>query len=125
MSRLEFAYDTAYDPPAPVVEIWVEGVAGARERCRALVDPSATVSCVPSRILDVIRAPDTGEVKVTTFLGDTGCLRKRKVTVLLGTKQAKLEVLPLARDVALLGRDFLNGCVVVLDGRAQKVCVED
>jgi hypothetical protein len=125
MSGIEFPYDQTQRPPAPVVEITITGQGVGRATCRAVVDSGLSVSCIPTHILDSLRAPDSVEVQIRTFLGDKKGIRKREVTVGLGSKQAKLEVLPLDGDVALLGRDFLNDCVVVLDGRAQKVSVSD
>jgi hypothetical protein len=125
MSRLEFPYDAAYKPPAPVVEIVVVGQGGARAHCKALVDPSASVSCIPRDVLDSIQAPRTVEVMIRTFLGETKVLPRRDVTIRLGSKEARLYVLPHEGQVALLGRDFLNDCVVVLDGKAQTVCVDN
>ncbi|MBM4031931.1 MAG: retroviral-like aspartic protease [Planctomycetes bacterium] len=125
MSRQEFPYDATYDPPAPVVEIEVKGQGDAR-RCKALVDPSASVSCIPETLLEAIQAPEGPEIRISSLLGETKSIRRRLVIVRLGGKQVLLYILPLSgKNIALLGRDFLNDCVVVLDGKAQKVSVED
>ncbi|MBM4039272.1 MAG: hypothetical protein FJ290_12230 [Planctomycetes bacterium] len=126
MSRLEFPYDPRYRPPAPVVEILVRGLDGGEARCKALVDSSAGLSCVPRSVLDSVGSnPHDTLLQVAPLFGEPRAFMVHYVEIRLGSKQMALKVLAYDRDVALLGRDFLNECTVVLDGRAQKVSVED
>lgn len=126
MSRLEFPYDPRYRPPAPVVEILVRGPNGGQARCKALVDSSAGLSCVPRSVLDSVGSrPHDTLLQVAPLFGDPRPFMVHYVEIRLGSKQMALKVLAYDRDVALLGRDFLNECMVVLDGRAQKVSIEN
>ena len=126
MSRLDFPYDPEYSPPAPVVDIIVRGQDQLVGRCQAVVDTSSGVTCIPVAILDSVRAPDADEVIIRALFGHRKAIRRRKVTVGLRGSEVELELNTVPHDssVALLGLDFLNRCVVVLDGRAQRVTID-
>jgi predicted aspartyl protease len=123
VSETRWRYDESYEPAAPVVEIDVQGQGPSLHRCRALVDPGLSISGVPRTVLEALQVSPASPVSIVTILGNTDVVQRYRVTVALGEIRKTLQVLPLDRDVALLGRDFLNDCVVVLDGKAQTVVV--
>jgi hypothetical protein len=53
MSSITFAYDTTYDPSAPVIEVEIDGYLPAlgQRKLRALVDSSADATMIPVQVL--------------------------------------------------------------------------
>lgn len=56
MNALTFDYDTSYAPPAPVIEIEIDGYNRlfGKAALRAMVDSGADASLIPLEFLDAV-----------------------------------------------------------------------
>lgn len=126
---MKYHYSSAYQPPAPVVEI---AIASPAEGLRvgllpAFVDSGADGTIVPSRYLDEINAPVTVEMSIRSQWGE-----RRRVLLYLVDVQIGDITLPGAQvvgdqmaDEVILGRDVLNKLRVLLDGPARTIEIRE
>ncbi len=120
MTRIAFDYDTTYAPPAPVVEIEVNGyhpTLGTRT-LHAMLDTGADASMLPVDVLNSIgamykesawmRGPTEGRQQVDLYL----------VSIQIGSDILRgLHVIAAPNSAeAIVGRDALNQLVVTLNG---------
>lgn len=129
MKVITFAYDLAYAPPAPIIEIEVDGYQESlgKRRLWAMVDSGADATMIPLRILEAIGATyketlwmhgvARGRVEVDLYL----------VAIRIGSNLIRgLHVVAASvSDEAVIGRDALNQLVVTLDGPAEMTEVSD
>lgn len=131
MTRPSRTHNGPVDTSVPVVEITVGGQAAQSVRCKALLDPGVTISCVPARILEQVQAPRAAapSVRVRTILGEQHDLQLFSVTLILAGERRRLErplhVLPVQQEHAILGLDFLDGCILQFDGQERTFYVDE
>jgi hypothetical protein len=119
----QYPYEDVRGSCAPVVVVEVEGEAATPGRCRAVVDSGISISGIPRKILDDVKASPAPGVSIVTVLGNRQVMPRYCVTVALGDINRRLQVLPLDQDVALLGRDFLEDCIVLLEGKEKVLSI--
>ncbi|MBE3597604.1 MAG: retroviral-like aspartic protease family protein [Limnochordaceae bacterium] len=115
--RSRYPYDTSCEPPAPVVPVRIS-VPGSRDRgvaLAALIDSGADVTVIPTAVAGAMGLPPIGALKVS---GVAGIVRRAIVyaaEVEINGLRRTVEVVGLGQE-ALLGRNFINQCVLTLDG---------
>jgi predicted aspartyl protease len=124
-----FPYLDTYDPPMPVLEIRL-GYPGEQlilGPLTAIVDTGADGTLMPQSLLDEIGAPIVDEVRVRGQWGEWHSLPMFTVDVGIGT--FNLPVVEVVGDdkgeEIILGRNFLNGLRLLLDGLASQVEILD
>jgi hypothetical protein len=115
----EYPYENIAGSFAPTLTIEVRGQAVAPQVCKAMVDSGISLSGIPQRILEDVKALPVAGVSIVSVLGERKDMPLYTVDIAVGDIQRSLQVLPLDRNVALLGRDFLANCAVQLDGRGK------
>lgn len=116
MNQLDFAYDKAYEPPAPVIQVVVRTPYAASSPLPAFIDSGADSTIVPLSVLQQIGARyiDKRNLIGITGLGQTVGLYPILIQIgeeiIYGIEAAD------HGDEIVLGRDVLNQITVILDG---------
>jgi len=116
---MENKYSTNFDPPAPIVELFISApLSNAATSSIALVDSGADMTVIPDRIISQLklRRVDSmpafgfgkGVVEATVY---AATLRVEGIL-----KPRIYRVLSWNQDYVLLGRDLLNQLIAVLNG---------
>lgn len=117
--RLDLAYDSRFDPPAPVVPTAVEGPSGTRVLVPMLLDTGADCSLLPEAVTRRLHLP---EVDRTTIAGVAGGRRRAAVCaawLIVGSARVLSRVVAFEEE-AILGRDVLEQIVTRLHGPQQR-----
>jgi hypothetical protein len=116
-------YDRNFDPPAIVLSVTVTGVVRRRPRSDipALMDTGADITAVPEALVDRLRLYPIGRLN----LEDANAFKTPVYTYdvflsLPGEPAKKLEVILTPYPFVILGRDWLQGYYVFLDGPGQQ-----
>ena len=123
MSVVTFAYDTIYDPAAPIIEIEIDGydIHLGQRQLRAMVDSGADATMIPIQILDAVGAiyQDTRWMRGVT--GTRIEIDRYLVAIRIGLNLLHgLSVIAAPQNSeAVIGRDVLNQLVIKLDGPAE------
>jgi predicted aspartyl protease len=128
MNVLTFDYDTSYAPPAPVIEIEIDGYNRlfGKAALRAMVDSGADASLIPLEVLDAVGATYKETAWMRSVAGD----RSRVDLYLVGVEIRPhlirgLHVVAAPNNTeAIIGRDVLNQLVLTLDGPGEVVTIE-
>ena len=116
------AYSSAYQPPAPVVEIRVEAPGRARRGrpLTALIDSGADATLIPIDVLDEVGARHVGDATLRGWAGDRYPADIYLVNLIIGA-----HTIPAVRVAAVpegaepvLGRNALNHPIITLNGPA-------
>jgi predicted aspartyl protease len=111
-----FAYDTSFDPPAPVVPVRLSGPTGDDAVLLAmLVDTGADCTLVPALLVRRLGLPQIDVIGVTGVGGARRRATVHAAAVELGGLRVLARIVAFAEE-AILGRDVLNQAVVTLDG---------
>ncbi len=113
-------YNTMYDPPAPICDITLETVEGARVTLAALIDTGADATLIPIPHLLGIGARRVFEMGLRSQWGERRIVYLYLVDVYIsGVTLPGVYVVGDDRgDEVILGRDVLNRLRVTLDGPA-------
>lgn len=122
MSTYSYLYSTAYDPPAPVLDIKVRSTGQKKDvaSLTALVDSGADATMIP---IDVLKKIGARYVRTLQMRGITG-LASRVDTYLVIVQIGPHTIYGIraiampANSESIIGRDVLNQLVVTLDGLA-------
>jgi predicted aspartyl protease len=114
-----FAYDRAFDPPAPFVDVRVsrpvEPAAG--QPVRAKLDTGADLSCIPTTLANQLGLLPARRVLVEGYDGEQTSVVTYTITLEVADARFRyLEVIAIPEEYALLGRDVLNSFYVDLRG---------
>lgn len=113
-------YSTAYEPPAPVLEVQVSNPhRGQSVRCSAKLDTGADISAIPERLVEELALVPLGEMPIMGWDGSPSM--SYFYLVAIGLEEQGFEdrclVISASRDEMLLGRDILNQLTVILEGK--------
>ncbi len=119
-----FDYDTARDPPAPILPLLV-GRPGLPPTISlvALVDTGADATVIPQSVARRLRLPAIGSILVRGVGGMTRQVPLYSAVIELAGTRDQVEVLALGEE-ALVGRDLLNRWTVTLHGPQQQLEVD-
>lgn len=112
----QFAYDKAYDPPAPVVPLRVADPHGEDAvLVRGLIDTGAECTLIPASVANGLRLPLVDRLEIVGVGGGGG-----RAPVYAGRLEfagvTMLARLVAYEDQVILGRDLLTRLVILLDG---------
>lgn len=117
------AYDRTFDPPAIVLAVTVTGAVRRRPRIDspAFIDTGADITAVPETLVDKLRLYPIGRLN----LEDANAVKTPVYTYdvflnLPGESAQKLEVVLTPYPFVILGRDWLQGYYLLLDGPGQQ-----
>jgi len=116
-----YPYDESYEPPAAVLPLRASAPGRLDEGTLipALVDTGADMTVLPEAMIRQLRLPPVGQVEAHGFRGALQSLIVYAAELQVEGTTVLCEVL--AGNEALLGRDILGRCVLVLDGPRKKV----
>jgi predicted aspartyl protease len=123
---VDYQYDRAFQPPAPVVQVQI-GVPGAESPVDliALLDSGSDISVLPAGVVERLYLRRADIVQVQGFNGEVEEtpvhvveFRLRGVSTWVG------QAISWTEPYAILGRDALNRWRVLLDGPRQQVTIE-
>lgn len=128
MTVTSFDYDSTYAPPAPIVEIEIDGYHAslAIRGLWAMVDSGADATMIPLEFLKAVGAT----YKETLWMRSVSGVRVEVDLYLVAIRIGAILLRGLhvvaapAGSEALIGRDVLNQVVVTLDGPAAIVSVQ-
>jgi hypothetical protein len=114
-----FAYDRAFDPPAPFVDVRVsrpvEPAPG--QPLRAKLDTGADLSCIPTTLASRLGLLPARWVLVEGYDGEQTSVVTYTINLEVADARFRyLEVIAIPEEYALLGRDVLNSFYVDLRG---------
>jgi predicted aspartyl protease len=117
---IRLRYDDTFDPPAPVVPVWV-GLSGLEDRVQlpGLVDTGADVSVLPEDFAER-HLPIAGVLGVRGVTGDVRDAALYRALIALAGVERTLILPALGREM-IVGRDLLASLVVTLDGPARQI----
>ncbi len=128
MKPLAFDYDPAYVPPAPVIEIEIDGYHEAlgKRSLWAMIDSGADATVIPLRLLKAIGAAYKETMWMRGVSGGRRDFDLYLVAIQIGTFRIRgLHVVAApAGNEAIIGRDVLNQIVVTLDGPAAVTTIQ-
>lgn len=113
------AYDTAYDPPAPVAEVIVTNVVNRRRRrsLPALLDTGSDITAIPYDLMDGLQLYPIGRLRLENVEATTKMVLTYPVQLTIGELAIpRLEVILTGLDFVVVGRDVLNRLYLRLNG---------
>lgn len=116
-------YDKSFDPPAIALPVTVAGIVHRRPRIEvaALIDTGADVTAVPKMLVERLKLYPFGRLQ----LEDANAVKTPVFTyeaslALVEESATKIEVVLTPYPFVILGRDWLQGYYVLLDGPGQQ-----
>lgn len=123
MTQITFDYDPAFEPPAPVVQIEVDGYHSSlsSRSLWAIVDSGADATMVPHYVLKAIGAAYKETMWMQGVTGGRLEVDLYLVRIRVGPHSIRGLHVVAAPDgnEAALGRDALNQLAIILDGPAR------
>lgn len=113
----QFRFDSAFDPPAPVLPVHVSGIAehGPAVLLQMLVDTGADCSLIPEKIARTLRLPLVDKLSIVGVGGNALPVPVHAAHLRVGSLRVLARVAAYG-DEALLGRELLNLLVLRFDG---------
>lgn len=118
--RLEVAYDSSFDPPAPVVPVTVEGTSGTLVLLPMLLDTGADCTLVPASVARRLHLPRVDTVTMAGVTGERRIVTVHAAWLRIGDARVLERVVAFERE-AILGRDLLERMVTRLHGPRSKL----
>jgi hypothetical protein len=116
---VKFPYHRSFAPPAPAltIEVFAPDDPDQREQVLAQLDTGADISAMPLRLATAWRMEPLSEIIVSGFDAVPTTVRTYTVGIDLPDAHVRRsEVILIAGDRALIGRDILNRLHIDLDG---------
>lgn len=111
-----FAYDDAFDPPAPVAHLRLVGLdGGAALLVQGLIDTGADCTLIPLRLARLLHMPEVDRIEIAGVAGGRAIVPVYAGRVELAGRRC-LARLVACEDEVIVGRDILNQLVTRLDG---------
>jgi predicted aspartyl protease len=111
-----FAYDHAFDPPAPLAHLRLVGLdGGAALLVQGLIDTGADCTLVPARLAHLLNLPEVDRIEIAGVVGGRAIVPVHAGRVELAGR-GYLARLVAYEDEVIVGRDILNQIVTRLDG---------
>ena len=118
---MSIPYDTRFSPPAPILYIRLAspGDAPQGESLAGITDTGSDGTLVPIRLLEAVEAIDVGEATLYGVLGETRNVHLYEVDIHIGdlTLPNVIVVGDEHGDEIVIGRNILNGLILLLDGQ--------
>ncbi|MFZ5821678.1 MAG: hypothetical protein ACOYYJ_17410 [Chloroflexota bacterium] len=120
---MSIPYDTSYIPPAPILNLQLAGPGDASEdkTVAGILDTGSDGTLVPIRYLEAVEAIGVGEAVLHGVLGETRNVQMFEVDI-----HIEGVILPNVivvgddfGDEVVIGRNVLNGLILLLDGKRQ------
>lgn len=113
-------YDSAFNPPAPVLEIVVgrPQATHIETRVRAQVDPGSDITVLPESVAEAIGLQRAGDLETEGYDGIVTRWPLCVVTLTVAdVTLPPMSVVVMPRSLAILGRDVLNHFILILNGK--------
>ena len=113
------AYDTTFDPPAPILQVTVANVLNRRWRLTlpAILDTAADITAIPEFVLHQIKAYPVSKIRIEGVDAQSNIIDTYRVQMVVAEQRiSRLPVIPVNFEFVVLARDVLNQFVVHLDG---------
>ncbi len=113
-------YDSAFNPPAPVLEIVVgrPQATHIETHVRAQVDPGSDITVLPESVAEAIGLQRAGDLETEGYDGVVTCWPLCVVTLTVAdVTLPPISVVVMPRSLAILGRDVLNHFILALNGK--------
>ena len=115
MSR-DFAYDNAYDPPAPVIPMRITvPQSETAVMVSGLLDSGADCSLIPLRVAEELGLPRIGALEIARVGGGGGTAPLYAARVQIAGREMLVRLVAYESAV-IIGRDILNRMVMLLHG---------
>lgn len=122
MVRFDYGLADSNSFPGPEIGLMAESTTEPSllsEEVRGILDTGADKTCLPLRLIEQLD-PNTLECSFVCVNGPFGKVEQRYtffVNIILNNcRFDNIEIIPIERDYALIGRDILNRYRIVLDG---------
>jgi predicted aspartyl protease len=125
---LTFPYEQAESPPAPYVDLQVSPSRRAylRVAYRGKLDSGASITIIPTNLVQQWHLRRIGDVQVLAFDGTLSVRPLYRVNIIIGSRQfRRVEVTVAHRTNILLGRDILNQLTITHNGPQLRVEIQD
>jgi predicted aspartyl protease len=107
----------AFDPPAPVVPIFVRHAPAANRLLEGKLDTGADICAIPDVVIAELALPPVGTVRAAGYAGELRELAVYRVDVLIeGKVHRHVKALSTRRPYFIVGRNILQAYVLRLDG---------
>jgi len=113
-------YDSAFNPPAPVLEIVVgrPQATHIETRVRAQVDPGSDITVLPESVAEALGLQRAGDLETEGYDGIVTRWPLCVVTLTVAdVTLPPMSVVVMPRSLAILGRDVLNHFILILNGK--------
>lgn len=115
-------YDTAHDPPAPVIQVRVANPVRKRPRreVSALLDTGADVTAIPAALEDELHLYAASRIRIENVDASISFVYTYTVRMEIGPLIVpNMEVILTGLDFAIIGRDLLSRFYLLLNGPEQ------
>jgi len=121
--KSQFAYDTTYDPPAPVLPILVANpTRTASILMSGLVDTGADISLLPTTLVRRLLLPRVSRSRVRGVTGEPREVWVHVARINVGKSTMLMQFLSLGSEM-IVGRDLLSQIIAQLDGPASRLSI--
>ena len=113
-------YDSAFNPPAPVLEIVVgrPQATHIETRVQAQLDPGSDITVLPESVAEAIGLQRAGDLETEGYDGVVTRWPLCVVTLTVAdVTLPPMSVVVMPRSLAILGRDVLNHFILTLNGK--------
>jgi len=113
------AYNSQYDPPAPMLEVTVGSIVSSHRwtTVLALLDTGSDITAIPQKLADTLQLYPLSRLRLEDLQSETTLVLTYGVQLTINDLiVSRLEVILTGLDCVVLGRDVLNRCYVHLDG---------
>lgn len=116
MMDRSFTYDDSYDPPAPIVPLYLSNASGSDGIIvPALVDTGADATVVSEEVAEQLALPVVGYAEISGVGGTAREVALHAALLRLGGAELMVKVAAFD-DECIVGRDLLSRFVTRLDG---------
>lgn len=105
------AYNTEYEPPAPIVPVTITNTLNRRLRqsFHALIDTGSDITAIPVEAIDRLQLYEIRRLQFEDLHANTSIVFTYKVRLTIADLVIpEIEVITTGLDVGIIGRDILN-----------------